>query len=81
MTGHYLREYRQHEKEEYPSDFKPEYAPCDPDANEESYVELPNVNLVKEITDGMVASRTYSANVTAFNLPKSVVSKGLEIGK
>ena len=45
------------------------------------WVERSNVNLVKEITDGMVASRTYSANVTAFNLPKSVVSKGLEIGK
>lgn len=66
---------------EDPSDFKLKYDPTDPDANEEGYVELPNVDLVKEITDGMAASQAYSANVTAFNLLKSVVSKGLEIGK
>ena len=67
--------------EEDPSDFKLKYDPTDPDPNEEGYVELPNVDLVKEITDGMAASQAYSANVTAFNLLKSVISKGLEIGK
>ena len=67
--------------EEDPSDFKLKYDPTDPDANEDGYVELPNVDLVKEITDGMAASQAYSANVTAFNLLKSVISKGLEIGK
>jgi len=36
-------------------------------ANKNGYVELPNVDLAKEITDGMVASRAYIANVTAFN--------------
>lgn len=66
---------------EDPSDFKLKYDPEDPDANEEGYVELPNVDLVKEITDGMAASQAFSANVTAFNLLKSVISKGLEIGK
>ena len=66
---------------EDPSDFKLKYDPDDPDANEDGYVELPNVDLVKEITDGMAASQAFSANVTAFNLLKSVISKGLEIGK
>jgi len=66
---------------EDPSDFKLKYDPDDPDANEDGYVELPNVDLVKEVTDGMAASQAYSANVTAFNLLKSVISKGLEIGK
>ena len=66
---------------EDPSDFKLKYDPSDPDANEEGYVELPNVNLVMEITDGMAASQAWSANVTAFNLLKSVISKGLELGK
>lgn len=66
---------------EDPSDFKLKYDPTDPDANEAGYVELPNIDLVKEITDGMAASQAYSANVTAFNLMKSVISKGLEIGK
>ena len=63
------------------SDFKLKFDPTDPDANEDGYVELPNVDLVKEITDGMAASQAYSANVTAFNLLKSLISKGLEIGK
>ena len=59
------------------SDFKLKFDPTDPDG----YVELPNVDLVKEITDGMAASQAYNANVTAFNLMKNVISKGLEIGK
>ena len=63
------------------SDFKLKFGPTDPDANEDGYVELPNVDLVKEITDGMAASQAYNANVTAFNLMKNVISKGLEIGK
>ena len=63
------------------SDFKLKFDPTDPDANEDGYVEMPNVDLVKEITDGMAASQAYNANVTAFNLMKNVISKGLEIGK
>ena len=66
---------------EDPPDFKLKYDPNDPDANEDGYVEMPNVDLVKEITDGMAASQAFSANVTAFNLLKNVLSKGLEIGK
>ena len=66
---------------EDPSDFKLKYDPTDPDANEEGYVELPNVDLVKEITDAMAASQAYSANVTAFNVIKSVISSGMEIGR
>ncbi len=66
---------------EDPSDFKLKYDPTDPDANEEGYVELPNVDLVKEITDAMAASQAYSADVTAFNVLKGVISSGLEIGR
>lgn len=63
------------------SDFKLKYDPTDPDANEEGYVELPNVDLVKEITDAMAATQAYSANVTMMNTLKAVVSKGMEIGR
>ena len=66
---------------EGPTDFKLKYDPTDPDANEDGYVELPNVDLVKEITDAMAASQSYSANVTTFNVLKSVISSGLEIGR
>ena len=57
------------------------YDPEHPDANENGYVELPNVDLVKEMSDAMAASQAYAANVTAFNVLKTVAQKGLEIGK
>ena len=56
------------------------YDPSHPDANENGYVELPNVTLVKEVTDAMAASQAYNADVTAFNTLKQVIAKGLEIG-
>lgn len=66
---------------EDPSDLKLVYDPTHPDANEAGYVELPNVDMVKEMTDAMAASQAFSANVTVFNTLKSVIAKGLEIGK
>ena len=66
---------------EDPSDLKLVYDPTNPDANAQGYVEMPNVDLVKEIADAMAASQAYSANVTAFNVLKQVTAKGLEIGK
>ena len=66
---------------EDPSDYKLVSDPTHPDANEDGYVEMPNVDLIKEMTDAMAASQAYSANVTAFNVLKQVVAKGLEIGK
>lgn len=62
-------------------DFKMVYNPSHPDANENGYVEMPNVDLLKETVDSMEASRAYDANVTAFNAIKTMATKGLEIGK
>lgn len=45
------------------------YDPTHPDANENGYVELPNVDLVKEITDGMAAIQAFHTNVTARTTP------------
>lgn len=67
--------------EEDPSDFKLKYDPSDPDANEDGYVELPNVDLVKEVADAMAANQAYSADVTAFNLLKNVINAALEVGR
>lgn len=57
------------------------YDPTHPDADEDGYLEMPNVDMVKEIADAMAASRAYASNVTAFNTLKSVISSGLEIGR
>ncbi|MBQ9521238.1 MAG: flagellar basal body rod protein FlgC [Oscillospiraceae bacterium] len=57
------------------------YDPTHPDANEAGYVQMPNVTLVKEITDAMAASQAYNADVTLFNTFKQVVARGLEMGQ
>jgi len=57
------------------------YDPSHPDANDEGYVAYPNVNTVTEMTNLIDASRSYEANVTAFNATKSMALKGLEVGK
>ncbi|MGL4799018.1 MAG: flagellar basal body rod protein FlgC [Cellulosilyticaceae bacterium] len=57
------------------------YNPTHPDADENGYVEMPNVNQIDEMTNMVSASRAYEANVTAFNTMKSMATKALEIGK
>ena len=57
------------------------YDPTHPDADEDGYLEMPNVDMVKEIADAMAASRAFASNVTAFNTLKSVISSGLDIGR
>ena len=66
---------------EDPSPMKMVYDPTHPDANAEGYVEMPNVDTVKEMTDAIAASQAYAANVTVFNTMKSVIEMGLQIGR
>ena len=61
--------------------FKLSYDPTHPDANEDGYVELPNVDSLKETVDMMEAVRSYQANITALNAIKQMASKALEIMK
>jgi len=55
------------------------YEPSHPDANEEGYVEMPNVNIVVEMVNMISASRSYEANVTALTTARTMNSKTLEI--
>lgn len=57
------------------------FDPGHPDADEDGYVALPNVNIIEEMVSMMTAVRCYEANVTAFNAAKSMALKSLEIGK
>jgi flagellar basal-body rod protein FlgC len=56
-----------------------EYDPGHPDANEDGYVEYPNVEVIKEMVDLMAAARAYEANVTVMNSTKAMLRKALEI--
>ena len=68
-------------QEDRETDFKLVYHPNHPDANEEGYVRMPNVDPLREMIDLMSATRSYEANITAFNAGKSMLMKTLEIGK
>ncbi len=56
------------------------YDPAHPDADEDGYVTYPNVNTVTEMTNLIDATRSYEANVSAFNSTKNMLLKGLELG-
>ncbi|WP_026888278.1 flagellar basal body rod protein FlgC [Clostridium beijerinckii] len=67
--------------EKDPSPLRKVYDPTHPDADSNGYVTMPNVNVLNEMADMMVATRSYEANVDTFNALKGMFSKALEIGK
>lgn len=61
------------------SPFRLEYQPEHPDANEEGYVELPNVSVMTEMVNMIDASRAYEANIQAISNYKSMANSALNI--
>lgn len=57
------------------------YNPNYPDADQDGYVNYPNVDVLKETIDSMSATRSYEANVTALNAMKTMAQRALDIGK
>jgi len=55
------------------------YDPGHPDADADGYVEMPNVNVVKEMVDMISASRAYEANLTVVNNFKSMFGATIKI--
>lgn len=68
-------------KEDRETPFKLVFDPSHPDASDEGYVEMPNIDPLREMIDLMSATRSYEANVTALNANKSMLMKALEIGR
>jgi flagellar basal-body rod protein FlgC len=61
------------------SPFRLEFRPNHPDANEEGYVELPNVSVMTEMVNMIDASRAYEANIQAISNYKSMANSALNI--
>lgn len=55
------------------------FDPSHPDADEQGYVHLPNINPVAEMVDMIAASRAYEANVNAITTAKGMGQAALEI--
>jgi flagellar basal-body rod protein FlgC len=55
------------------------FEPNHPQADENGYVKMPDINMVEEMVDLISASRTYEANVTVMNAAKQMAKRALEI--
>ena len=57
------------------------YEPNNPQANEQGYVSMPNVNVVEEMVNMISASRSYQTNAEMMNTAKQLLLKTLSIGQ
>jgi flagellar basal-body rod protein FlgC len=57
------------------------FDPNHPDANQEGYVAMPNVQVMSEMVNMIAATRAYEANATAISEAKQMAMKTLEIGR
>jgi flagellar basal-body rod protein FlgC len=57
------------------------YDPGHPDADKDGYVASPNISVIEEMANMMMATRAYEANVAAFNISKAMLMKTFEIGR
>lgn len=57
------------------------YEPNHPDADPRGYVAYPNINTMEEMANMISTTRSYEANVSAFNTAKGMAMKALEIGR
>ena len=65
-----------------PTPFNEVYDPGHPDADPKTgIVEMPNVNIMEEMVNMVTATRSYEANVTAFEALKQMAMKAMEIGR
>lgn len=55
------------------------YDPGHPDADDDGYISLPNVNPVTEMVDLIASSRSYEANVNAMQTAKQMFSKTVDL--
>ena len=61
--------------------FVQKYDPEHPDADDQGYIRLPNVNIVEEMVNMISASRSFEANATAVRATKDMAGIALEIGR
>lgn len=63
------------------SPFKQVYNPSHPDADENGYLLKPNVDLIVETTNMLMAKRAFEANIAAIKSTRQMVLKALELGR
>lgn len=56
------------------------FDPNHPDAGQDGYVSLPDINPIEEMVDMLSATRSYEANLSAYNTTKALIRKILDMG-
>lgn len=63
------------------TDFKAEYEPGNPAADENGMVKMPNVNILIEMADMREANRTYEANLQTVKQTRDLISATISLLK
>ncbi len=66
---------------EDPSEFPQVHDPGHPDADENGIVQMPNVDLAREMVTLMVASRAYEANIAALQASRRLAEASLNLAR
>ena len=61
------------------NNFKVVYDPSHPDADEDGYVDMPNINIVEEMVGMISASKAYQANATVAENVKTMMQSAMNI--
>ncbi|HSR52414.1 MAG TPA: flagellar basal body rod protein FlgC [Acidobacteriota bacterium] len=57
------------------------YQPNHPDADEKGFVAYPDINPIQEMANLMGATRSYEANIKAFEAVKQIVQRSIDLGR
>lgn len=57
------------------------FEPSHPDADANGYVAYPNINPIEEMANLMAATRSFEANIKAFEAVKQIIQRSIEIGR
>ncbi len=74
-----IKEIRELSEAEAP--YRKVYDPSHPDADDEGYVNYPNVNIVEEMINMISTTRAYEANAKVIESSKSMALRALDIGR
>jgi len=64
-----------------PGPFKKVFNPTHPDADKDGYLLKPNIDLLVEMANLLIARRAFEANVGVLKVTKQMAIKALEIGR
>ena len=66
-------------EQDYANPFRRIHSPGHPDADENGYVKLPNVDTITEFSNALLASRAYEANVAVIDMTRQMAEQSMHI--